>query len=253
MENTVDLILRHGDRDPQILVRQLQSGVDPEQSIISADEELARQLSRQPAAATMGAPSSASSSSSSSAGRGKGTPTTLPDDFLRIPGAHLAGSSLQDDEALARMLQDELFSAELSRNPDFAHLARAGGRGSIRRSSAGGAPHRPAQNPFAGIARHFSGGGSQQQQRSAPSSSASAAGAAAPPPSPNVMEKLSELGDNAKRRLQMLAAQFNANQARGGHRGPPPSSPGGAASGERRGLLDGDDHDDMELAARKDL
>jgi hypothetical protein len=71
-----------------------------------------------------------------------------------------------DDETLARMLQDELFSEELARNPDFAHLA--GGHGqqrrtrynSGRRSTTGGASNArlpaaqagpPLQNPFEGV------------------------------------------------------------------------------------------------------
>ena len=64
-----------------------------------------------------------------------GTPTDLPADFLRIPGmsssSGVAGGSstnpdLESDEALARMLQDSLFTEELANNPEFAHLA--GGR-----------------------------------------------------------------------------------------------------------------------------
>ena len=125
MENTCDRILNHGSQDPQLLIDKLNGGPDPQMAL---DEELARQLasggkSRKP--------------SSSAAKKGRGTPTDLPDDFLRIPGYKHTGSStagstgnqVMDDAQLARMLQDELFSEELARNPDFAHLARGRRRG----------------------------------------------------------------------------------------------------------------------------
>jgi hypothetical protein len=69
---------------------------------------------------------------------------------------------------------------------------------------------------------------------------------------PNIMGKISELGDNAKRRLQTLAAQFNANANRNNPSQGGQSDTANVAAAERRGLLD-NDHDDMELAARKDL
>ena len=66
-----------------------------------------------------------------------------------------------DDEALARMLQDELFSEELARNPDFAHLAgqrrvqqRADGGSRVSSSNArlpAAQPGAPLQNPFEGV------------------------------------------------------------------------------------------------------
>ncbi|GMH50747.1 hypothetical protein TrRE_jg10359 [Triparma retinervis] len=87
--------------------------------------------------------------------QGKGTPTTLPPDFLRIPDYGGVGglnhpsasgrpgpqsgsppsasppqtSQMREDEALARMLQNELFVAELQNNPEFRHLAGPGGGG----------------------------------------------------------------------------------------------------------------------------
>jgi hypothetical protein len=74
MENTVDLILRHGEKDPQMLIDQLDAGIDPAQTSLALDEQLARQLSQQPL-----------SRASAAAKEGKGKPATLPDDFLRIP------------------------------------------------------------------------------------------------------------------------------------------------------------------------
>ena len=85
--------------------------------------------------------------------KGKGTPHSLPHDFLRIPGYAGQGGTLHSppssssssssssyhpplhespaghggyidsDAALARLLQDELFMQELAANPEFAYLA----------------------------------------------------------------------------------------------------------------------------------
>ena len=85
------------------------------------------------------------------AGRqGRGTPTDLPPDFLRLPGrphpaggaapAAAAGGPLLSDEQLARMLQDKLFQEELRHNPEFSHLAgrrRGGGARGGGRAGAG--------------------------------------------------------------------------------------------------------------------
>jgi hypothetical protein len=239
MENTVDAILRHGDRDPQLLLDQLAAGIDPEESARSLDEALARQLSqgeRVGGAATRGGRGGGTAAAPAGAPKGHGTPTTLPDDFLRIPGG-FAPQSVVDDEMLARMLQDELFSQELARNPQFAHLARGRGAG-------GGAASAAAPSSMApGARRTFTA-------RGGPAS-----------PGPNILDKISELGDNARRRLQLMAAQFNAARANQGAGGGGPVAEGasggaaaggaGAAAAERRGLLD--DVDDLELAARKDL
>jgi hypothetical protein len=241
MENTVDTILRHGDKDPQVLIDQLAAGIDPEESARSIDEALARQLAQ---GERIGAAAAASTAGTSSAvypaGRpkGHGAPTTLPDDFLRIPGG-FTPQSVVDDEMLARMLQDELFSQELARNPQFAHLARGRGGG---------------------------GGGVGETSTSASSSRRTFTARGGPAsPGPNLIDKISELGDNARRRLQLMAAQFNAaraNQGGGGGGGGPMAGASGsgavvggggaaASAAERRGLLD--DVDDLELAARKDL
>lgn len=169
MENTCELILAHGDADPQILVDRLKNnGPEPQ---VALDEELARQLAaQQPGGGHRGGGGRGGPSSSpATKKKGRGTPTTLPDDFLRIPGykrsvasvvAAGGGSAaaIMDDETLARMLQDELFAEELARNPDFAHLARggrarrgragAGAATTARASSAGGSQ---APNPFEGL------------------------------------------------------------------------------------------------------
>lgn len=247
MENTCELILQHGDKDPQILVDRLKAG-GPEPQV-AMDEELARQLA---------APNTSSrSQSSGNAQSGRGTPTTLPSDFLRLPGyrpsrtnnnrtttstsnnsnadAAAAGGQPMDDETLARMLQDELFSEELARNPDFAHLAGQ------RRSQQRGAPRvsasnarLPAAQPGAPLHNPFEGA--------------------------NVMQKISSMGDGARRRLQLFANNFENKMKRANN--PNNISSAGAAglqeargaAAERRGLLDDDDYygDDMiEFETRK--
>lgn len=153
MENTCERILNHGSKDPQVLIQRLKS------TGVSMDEELARQLG-QGGGASAGA-------AAAPAKKGRGTPTELPKEFLRIPGykhrsiggAPGAAGAAMDDETLARMLQDELFSEELARNPDFAHLAR----GSRRAGSAAATNNRPPGqrrsnqqaapqvNPFEGV------------------------------------------------------------------------------------------------------
>jgi hypothetical protein len=135
------------------------------------------------------------------------------------------------------MLQDELFSEELARNPDFAHLARG------RPRTVGGIPVSPAT-------RHLQQqpGSHRQQQQHAPQV--------------NIMETISTLGDQAKRNLQLLAMKFqqqrqnmtaslhpNNQAAAAGSSGA--NSSGSPNAAERRGLLE--DNDDLELAARKDL
>jgi hypothetical protein len=157
MENTVESLLSHEGKDPQLLIEQLKNGSSSNST--SLDEELARQLStgaaeRFPAATEASAPAPTAT--------GRGTPTTLPDDFLRFQTSTDA-ATLESDAALARMLQDQLFSEELRRNPDFAHLA---GR-------------RPSNH-----------GTQQQQQQATNRNSASARGHQAMP-LPNIMEKLS--------------------------------------------------------------
>lgn len=140
MENTVDAVLQHGDGDPQDLIKQLQSGGTPGGADTAMDEAIARQMAQQErggrgrrtattsTTTTQRTPQqpAAPAPTATPKPKGHGTPTELPPDFLRIPGAPIPASSstMDTDEALARMLQDELFSQELANNPEFAHLAR---------------------------------------------------------------------------------------------------------------------------------
>jgi hypothetical protein len=164
MENTVDAVLRHGDGDPQVLIAQLLSGKNPEDKTTEMDEQLARQLAQEERGSRRGAPTRQQVAPTrqpqpppAPVKKGRGTTTELPPDFLRIPGAATpVASSLDSDEALARMLQDELFSQELRNNPEFAHLARGRSRRSTNERSSSG--RRVGESPRASDAR-FPGGG----------------------------------------------------------------------------------------------
>jgi hypothetical protein len=247
MENTVDMILRHGNQDPDILIDQIENGIDPLRSVTAADEQLARQLAQQTGPMPQNRNPSNPTTTNERAHTGKGKPTTLPEDFLRPPGyTPGTANSVSDDEALARMLQDELFTEELRRNPDFAHLAH--GRASNARlpgqstrsnnTNTAVNPATAAANRFGEFARSLTGQQTQQQRNDNTVTQ-----------SPNILEKISELGDNAKRRLQLLAAQFNANNNSSRTSS---ADTGTKRAPEFRSLLDNDD-DNMELAARKDL
>jgi len=215
MENTVDAILGHGDGNPDALIARLSNKVD-----VSMDEEIARQLSedntntrskvsrgqyypgsnlvRSPPAP---APSAAPQITTTPKKKGIGTPTTLPPDFLRVPGRKY-DNTMSEDEALARMLQDELFTAEIANNPEFAHLAR----GRLPHSSAIGGPGSTAATSAQG---------------------------------PNIMDQISNLGNQAKLKLAELANQWNAKQNNAGT--------ANEARTETRGLLD-DREDDDDIA-----
>lgn len=140
MENTVESILGHGDGEPQVLLDKLENSNNAQTSEeqISMDEALARQMMqdeqarRQQAIAslppglrgitgtTFSATSVATNPTSSDITpvndtKSRGTPTQLPPDFLRIPG------QIGQDEALARMLQNDVFAKEVKKNPEFAN------------------------------------------------------------------------------------------------------------------------------------
>jgi hypothetical protein len=115
-----------------------------------------------------------------------------------------------------------MFTDEVRNNPDLAHLARG------RPRTVGGRP----------VGERGAGGRSSQAQQ----------------PEVDILKSLGDLGNNTKRRLQTLAAQFNAKmkagQANANSGGPV------APVSERRGLLDGDDDGEevaLEFASRKDL
>ena len=148
MENTVEAILAHGEQAPALLVQTLrQTKTAPTSSHAGAattqtpnreaqDSMLAQQLAaeeRHQQAAQQQQQQQQQLQQSQKRPAGRGLPTDLPSDFLRIPGYTVSASSttssiMDQDEALARMLQDELFSQELANNPEFAHLVngRAG-------------------------------------------------------------------------------------------------------------------------------
>ena len=228
MENTCDRILSYGSHnDPQILIQQLQSGQiadqqqqqsssSQQQQSIDMDEELARQLAAQLQGGGSGGSESRGSGGGGAGGgagasatptpppppagtKGRGTPTDLPKEFLRIPGyphrsvlvekaaaangtnrsantaATGVGGTDLDDETLARMLQDEFFSQELARNPEFAHLAGSGGGGG--RVPPGNRRHPTASSASLGSGRLMT----RQQQYNRQQQ----------PQGPNIMDKLS--------------------------------------------------------------
>ena len=130
--------------------------------------------------------------------------------------------------------QDNLFSEEISRNPDFAHLAR--GSNNTRGSAARSGRSSTTTNRIS-MAR-------------LPSSSQ-------PAPDLDIIKSLGELGNSARRRLQVLAAQFHAktrpNHQQGG--GAASANSNTSTTAERRGLLNDDTMDDdvaLEFATRKD-
>mmetsp|Transcript_638 Transcript_638/g.855 ORF Transcript_638/g.855 Transcript_638/m.855 type:complete len:319 (+) Transcript_638:261-1217(+) len=252
MENTVESILNHGDKPPEDLITQLKSkpttqtdpssgggtGLDAVQ--ISMDEELARALASEEdrSAAVQESPShnnnapTVNRSQIMSGGvaptprpqkktkpvapvvptkKGRGTPTDLPPDFLRIPGKKY-NDGVAGDEALARMLQDDLFTEELANNPEFAHLAR--GRNPSAASRYSRQP-RASNAVYAGYTPGGGGGGGV-----------------------DIMKAMSEMGETAKKRLALFAANWNAKQGGGNN---------GGAMSERRGLLDNPTENEQEM------
>lgn len=224
MENTVDAVLSHGDGTPQQLLNKLSnSKVGPDQ--IEQDAELAKRIALEQGQATGNTHNNTQrtiTSPQTSVKKGRGLSTHLPDDFLRIPGQE--NSAIEDDGALARILQDKLFAEELRNNPEFAHLARGSARGSggnVQIGLQGAAPNRD----YSGANR-----GQNQQQ------------------GPGVIEALSGMGGNAKKRLQDLANRFKIKKDQA-------HSSGGNSGGfgERRGLLDvGNEQEEVAFARKNE-
>lgn len=230
MENTVDAVLSHGDASPQELVMRLEHSKDGT-SMEEMDEQLARQLASQeqthqnrqlppalrnnpmttPAPSADPDTSPANSPVAVESDRGIGTPTTLPQDFLKIPGI-ASSNEIANDEALARMLQDKLFADEIKNNPEFAHLARGRARPESQHAA------------------------NANQRRGEP---------------PEVLKALQGMGEQAKRRFQVLATKFKTklseNQRQNETRNNGSGTGGGAS--ERRGLLDiHDDDGEQEIS-----
>lgn len=212
MENTVESVLSHGNGDPQALLDKLnfrgtssegQSSAEQMQMQMAADEEMARRIMQDEAGSIPpGLRNTASAAHSTSrveeeVTSGRGTPTQLPPDFLRIAGK----AQVDQDEALARMMQDAMFAKEVKKNPEFANNSRL--FNNTNRTSA------------------TSGGNA---------------------PVPGIMNALSDMGENAKTKLSLLASRFNQNKNK--RAAANSTSTGGAGgssgAGERRGLLDND-------------
>ncbi|KAL7469526.1 hypothetical protein ACHAXS_009946 [Conticribra weissflogii] len=180
--------------------------------------------------------------------KGRGTPTVLPEEFLRVPGRkHPASSSSSSsgsnavsssssggaaltDEQLARMLQDELFQEELRNNPEFSHLA---GRGHM--GFRNGSGQRTGRSTYGGP-RGGGGGGA-------------GSGGVAWNERTDIFDRLSELGDAAKRRFQEFAANWGDPNRPQAQNHSDSASGGGnpRRHNERRGLLSNDlDMDEEE-------
>uniref|UniRef100_A0A7S2SM65 CUE domain-containing protein n=1 Tax=Eucampia antarctica TaxID=49252 RepID=A0A7S2SM65_9STRA len=211
MENTVESVLSHGNGDPQALLNKLnyvgsEGGEGNQQSAeqISMDEEIARRMMQDDVSSSAippglrrtaaAAPSSNNNAIIEDEVKGHGTQTHLPPDFLRIPG------QVDEDEALARMLQDEMFAKEVKKNPEFANNARLFNNATGRITS----------------------------------TTATARGNTANQ-GPRIIDAISDMGETAKTRLAMLANRFNQNK----NKIPATTGGAGGSSGisERRGLL----------------
>jgi len=226
MENTVDAVLSHGDGTPQQLLDKLSnSKVGPDQ--IEQDAELAKKIAleqRQPTGNggrdTPNNTPRTITSPQTSVKKGRGLSTHLPDDFLRIPGQEI--NAIEDDGALARMLQDKLFAEELKNNPEFAHLARGSSRAQGTRGLGGN-----VQVGLQGAASHreYPGMNRVQNQQQGP----------------GVMDALSGMGENAKKRLQDLANRFKSKK-----------DPAENYGGERRGLLDTNEQEEVSFARKNE-
>mmetsp|Transcript_19713 Transcript_19713/g.30971 ORF Transcript_19713/g.30971 Transcript_19713/m.30971 type:complete len:403 (+) Transcript_19713:96-1304(+) len=203
--------------------------------------------------------------------KGRGAPTVLPYDFLRIPGKKYPSTSattttttatssdsisdpiasangpggvgqMMSDEQLARMLQDELFQEELRNNPEFSHLA--GRRNPSARSTVTGGGNR--------VAATRSGQTTGRSHRGG----AATGGGVGWGERTDFFDRLSDLGDNAKRRFQHFASSWNDPNAQTNRR--PLFGGGGVGGGqtttnrgnESRGLLSNDlnmDDDEEEM------
>lgn len=229
MENTVESILGHGDGDPAALLAKLTTQSTADSTTTAAaqnDQELARQLARQEQDQQQRtATSRPRGVPPQSKKKGRGTAIDLPPDFLRVPnysgrGGQEGGQVMDQDEALARMLQDELFSQELANNPEFAHLARG-------RQNPRGQPQRTIQR--ASAAAHQ---GPQFDGK-------------------KIMKNITAMGNDTKKKLHMFAAQWSNRFASSaaGESGAAGASAGSGVAGahETRGLLDGDDGEEMEM------
>lgn len=254
MENTVETVLAHGDGDPDELVRRLQDPTAAAAAVAAAAATSNNSGASTPVTANGGGGGSSRATRTRGGRRLRGIRTELPPDFLRIPGVDPPpGTDAPDidaDEQLARMLQDELFTQELRNNPEFAHLAGTGG------PHRGGGAGRAGGGPGGGLGFP----GSRRTTGAGATGSAAATANAQPPLGPAVMDRLGEMGENAKKRLTLFARNFNDRmheraQAQGGVGGivggPGVSNAAAASTGaERRGLLDlelGED-DDEEIS-----
>jgi len=257
MENVVDTILANGDKRPQDLIEQLNKA----QVGFDLDEQLAQELGREEARlqrATGVPPPALRRDPGSDRPRSNGTAmpsesrpkVELPHDFLRIPGyphSDMSSSTVADDEALARALQNELFMNQIRDDPELSHLSRP------RYSSMTNTPglaSRPG-NPFAFPNRPTAATGGQDGHGFLDALSGKLLLIASCPWMRNTIHpnfsisflKLLhtptciELGDNAKKKLAILAQKFNASIIKPNLTGGSGGMGGRSGADEGRGLL----------------
>lgn len=141
---------------------------------------------------------------------------------------------MMTDEQLARMLQDELFQEELRNNPEFSHLA---GRRNPRSSGAASGSRSRVGSP--------AGGRGQTTGRSTYGGAGASTGVGWGERT-DFFDRISEMGDNAKRRFQELAAGWNDPSRQSNQPSRPLFGGGGNANAnanrgnESRGLLSND-------------
>ncbi len=200
MERTIEVILSMDSAPPSA------SAVSSSSPAEEDDAALARRLSIEwnSAAGPPAPPSSSAAAGTalptpppSSPRRGK--PTTLPADFLRVPGAHKRSlvspdQQLMMDEQLARMLQDEPFLNQLRNDPEFRRQQQQQQGGRHRRPSQAGYP---ADRRPSSVSPSFAAGAEESLDK--------------------IRKGLGEMGDTMKRRVNDMYARFKGREAGRAH------------------------------------
>lgn len=191
MENTVESVLSHGNKDPQLLLIELRNLKLDIENQKADDEKLARELAKVDDQVRI-----------QSSIRGidiklwshieslrSSNHLSLEKERTEISNQHQHDLSIfsegdksvvNSDEAMARILQDELFSQELQKNPKFSYLDRSRGNFLGERI--------PSVRDSNSICKPFS---DRIQEK------------------PGIMDIISDMGESAKRKLSLLASRLN--------------------------------------------
>jgi len=188
MENTVESILSHGNKDPQLLIVELRHFQLNVEKQTAADEQLARQLAKVDVEDKIKSSFDDKLWPHNKSLRRSNYPN-LEGERKEISNQHIHDSMqfsdreksvVDSDEALARMLQDELFSQELQKKPEFSYFSR--GRGNFLSEKM------PSVRDSNSICRPLS---NRIHERT------------------GIMDIISDMGESAKRKLSFLASRFN--------------------------------------------